>query len=78
MMGDSDVQVIDFNGFVDLVRRTQTPWYEEAHPYWQTEHTQHWLWDANQVAPYPPHKHTSATNRTGNNPVGPRHRHHHR
>lgn len=52
IMGDTAVKVVDFNGFVDLVRRTQTPWYEEARPYWQTEHTAHWLADANQVAPY--------------------------
>jgi hypothetical protein len=54
IMGDTDVKVLDFNGFVDLVRRTQTRWYEEARPHWQTEHTQHWLGDANQVYPYQP------------------------
>lgn len=54
IMGDTDVQVIDFNGFVDLVRRTQTPWYEQARPHWHTEHTRHWLADANQVYPYQP------------------------
>jgi hypothetical protein len=54
-MGDTDVRVRDFDRFADLVRRTQTPWYEEARPFWQTEHTQHWLADANEVAPYSPH-----------------------
>jgi hypothetical protein len=54
IMGDTYVRVLDFNGFVDLVRRTQTPWYEEARRYWQNEHTQHWLADANEVAPYCP------------------------
>lgn len=28
ILGGDDVRVKDFNGFVDLVRRTQTPWYE--------------------------------------------------
>jgi hypothetical protein len=46
--------VADFNGFVDLVRRTQTPWYEEARPFWDTEHTRDWLADANEVYPYSP------------------------
>lgn len=54
IMTGTGVQVADFNGFVDLVRRTQTPSYEEARPHWQTEHTQHWLADANQVYPYQP------------------------
>jgi hypothetical protein len=54
IMGDSALRVRDFDGFVDLVRRTQTPWYEEARPFWQTEDTQHWLADANEVYPYCP------------------------
>ena len=52
--GYTDVRVTDFNGFVDLVRRTQTPWYEEARRHWGTEHTQHWLADASEIHPYEP------------------------
>jgi hypothetical protein len=51
IMCDAYLRVADFNGFVDLVRRTQTPWYEEARPFWDTEHTRHWLADANEVYP---------------------------
>ena len=38
---------VDYNGFVELVMRTQIPWYEEARPYLH-EHTQDWLGDARQ------------------------------
>ncbi|SKF35392.1 Uncharacterised protein [Mycobacteroides abscessus subsp. massiliense] len=54
LMGSTDVQVLDFNGFVDLVRRTQTPWYEQARTQWDTEQTRDWFTDANQVYPYQP------------------------
>ena len=50
--GGIAVQVADFNGFVDLVRRTQTPWYEEARPYWRTEDTQHWFAGGSDIRPY--------------------------
>jgi hypothetical protein len=54
--GGTAVQVADFNGFVDLVlvRRTQTPWYEQARPYWRTDQTQHWFADASEIYPYEP------------------------
>jgi hypothetical protein len=45
---------VDYNGFVDLVMRTQIPWFEEARPYLQTEHTQDWLGDARQFYPCTP------------------------
>lgn len=54
LMGGADVRVLDFNGFVDLVRRTQTPWYEQARSKWDTEQTRDWFTDANQVYPYQP------------------------
>jgi hypothetical protein len=54
IMGDSALRVRDFDGFVDLVRRTQTPWYEEARQFWHTEHTKDLQADANEVAPYVP------------------------
>ncbi len=54
VMGGTAVLVDDFNGFVDLVRRTQTPWYEEARLHWQTEQTQDWLDDASESYPYRP------------------------
>lgn len=49
--GYFDVEVIDFNGFVDLVQRTQTPWYEEARSYL---HTEEWLADADRIYSYMP------------------------
>ncbi|MBZ4558674.1 hypothetical protein GBO17_06895 [Mycobacterium avium subsp. hominissuis] len=52
--GESAVRVADFDSFTDLVRRVQTPWYEEARPFWNTEHTQHWLADASESYPYMP------------------------
>ena len=48
------MRVKDFNGFVDLVRRTQTPWYEEARRNWRTEETQHWFSDSGESFPYMP------------------------
>lgn len=71
IMGDADVKVVDFNGFVDLVRRTQTPWYEQARSYWETEHTHHWLGDANQVYPYHPDVLERSPNRHSDKPTPP-------
>ncbi|TBL44260.1 hypothetical protein EYA84_02120 [Verrucosispora sp. SN26_14.1] len=47
-------RVGDFDKFVDLFRRLQVPWYEEARPHFQEEETQHWLGDANEYFPYIP------------------------
>ncbi len=44
----------DMAGFVDLFRRMQTPWYEEARSRWADEDVQHWLGDASEVYPYQP------------------------
>jgi hypothetical protein len=71
IMADTNVRVADFNGFVDLVRRTQTPWYEEARPHWQTEHTQHWLADANQVSHTTPMSSSGSRNRNSGKPKQP-------
>lgn len=54
IMGDTAVRVADFNGFVDLIRRTQTPWYEEARSRFGTEETRDRFGDANEIAPYVP------------------------
>ena len=54
MGGEPRMRVADLDSFVDLVRRVQTPWYEEARPFWNTEHTQHWLADASESFPYTP------------------------
>jgi len=48
------VRVADFDGYVDLVRRVQTPGYEEARPFWRTEHTRELIGGANQTYPYLP------------------------
>lgn len=40
--------------FVDLVRRVQTPGYEQARARFQDEDVQHWLDDANEYLPYLP------------------------
>lgn len=47
-------RVADLDQFVDLFRRFQTPWYEEARSQWDAEHTQHWLADASETYPYTP------------------------
>lgn len=48
------VRVADFDGYVDLVRRVQTPWYEEARPFCSTEHTRELIGGANYTYPYLP------------------------
>jgi len=54
IIGQSVLGVVSMDEFVDLFRRLQTPWYEEARPYLNTEHTRHWLGDANESYPYTP------------------------
>lgn len=49
---DNDNRIVDMNEYVDLFRRLQTPWYEEARPYFQAEPIQEMWGDANEVAPY--------------------------
>ncbi|MDG4760484.1 hypothetical protein [Micromonospora sp. WMMD710] len=47
-------RVSDMDGFVDLVRRVQIPWYEQARSRFRDEQTHHWLGDANEYYPYQP------------------------
>ena len=44
----------ELDSFVDVFRRLQTPWYEEARPRFEDELTHEWLDDANEVYPYIP------------------------
>jgi len=52
--GGSGATVGDLNGFVDLVRRVQTPWYEQARDFWTTDKTQEHFGDNNEYRPYVP------------------------
>jgi hypothetical protein len=45
---------LDMDAYVDLIRRLQTPWYEEARSFFQTESIQNGWGIANEVAPYDP------------------------
>lgn len=45
-------RILDLDAYVDLFRRLQTPWYEEARPYFQSETIQEHWGDSNEVAPY--------------------------
>jgi hypothetical protein len=54
LKGDGGIQVADMDEYVDLVRRVQTPYYEEARPRFGDEKTRHWLGDANEYYPYLP------------------------
>jgi hypothetical protein len=51
---DGGIRVADMDEYVDLVRRVQTPYYEEARPRFGDEKTYHWLGDANEYYPYLP------------------------
>lgn len=51
---DNRPRVDDFDSFVDVFRRLQVPWYEEARPHFDDEETHHHLADANEVYPYVP------------------------
>ncbi|OBH55021.1 hypothetical protein A5687_03340 [Mycobacterium mantenii] len=48
------VRVLDFDGYTDLVRRVQIPFYEEARRYWRTQYTRELLGGANHTYPYLP------------------------
>lgn len=52
--GGTEPRVVDMDQFVDLVRRVQTPYYEEARSRFDDERTHYWLGDANEYAPYRP------------------------
>lgn len=54
LMGHARAGVVDHDGFVDLVRRVQIPFYEEARPQFHEESVQEQLGDANEVYPYLP------------------------
>jgi hypothetical protein len=45
---------VDLAQFVDIFRRLQTPWYEEARLHWGDEDVAEEWADANEVAPYMP------------------------
>lgn len=64
--GESDARcaVADFDQYVDVFRRLQTPWYEEARGRWADDDVQHWLGDANEVYPYVPDVLERIANRT--------------
>jgi len=48
------ITVSDLDGFVDLTRRLQTPWYEQARARFGDEDVKTDLADANEVFPYLP------------------------
>lgn len=52
--GNSRSQVVNLNEYVDLVRRVQTPYYEEARPRFDEEKIRDAYGDANECAPYRP------------------------
>lgn len=52
--GTSRTHVEDTDEYVDLFRRFQTPWYEEARQKWDDSETQQKVADANEVYPYIP------------------------
>lgn len=45
-------QIVDFDEFVDFVRRVQTPWYEEARACFDDWEVREDYWDANEYGPY--------------------------
>jgi len=45
-------RVADFDQFVDVVRRLQTPWYEEARSHFAEEEVRDALEDASETLPY--------------------------
>jgi hypothetical protein len=62
--GHPRVEVKDFDGFVDLFRRLQTPWYEESRSRFDDEDVQLALGDANEYLPYMPEVLERIANRT--------------
>ncbi|AMY56499.1 hypothetical protein A3L23_05201 (plasmid) [Rhodococcoides fascians D188] len=54
LKGGGASRIADFDGFVDLVRRVQTPYYEEARPRFDDEDVHDRYDDANEYFPYLP------------------------
>ncbi len=54
LKGGGGITVSDLDGFVDLTRRLQTPWYEQARARFGDEDVQIDLADASEVFPYLP------------------------
>ena len=56
--GDSEGEILhqvgDVDEFVDLIRRLQTPFYEEARPHFDEERVQAWLREAGEPIAYLP------------------------
>lgn len=52
--GPSRAQVSDFNEYVDLFRRLQTPYYEDARRRFSDQEVREKLSDANEIYPYLP------------------------
>jgi hypothetical protein len=52
--GGAACRIASFDDFVELVRRVQTPFYEEARRHFDDEQTRDWLDDANEYSPYLP------------------------
>lgn len=52
--GSNTPKIQNFDQFVEVFRRLQTAWYEEARPHLADELTHHWLGDANEYFPYTP------------------------
>jgi len=48
------VAIEDFDAWIDLFRRLQVPYYEEARPHFNSEGVHHWFSDASEVTPYLP------------------------
>ncbi len=54
VMGSNFTGVRDFDEFVDFMRRMQTPYYEDARRFYETEDVVERYNDANEVMPYMP------------------------
>ena len=52
--GGSGCRIANFEQYVDLVRRVQTPYYEEARTKFDDEDVHHQFGDANEYYPYVP------------------------
>jgi hypothetical protein len=59
----------NFDQYVDLFRRVQIPWYEEARTRFRDDDVQHWLGDANEYYPYMPDVLQQVVDRTLGSPV---------
>lgn len=51
---DSQCQIVNFDEFVDFVRRLQIPYYEEARKYFKSEKTISYYYDNDEISPYEP------------------------